>query len=123
MRATRWWLARLRRHAGLVLCAAALCALAWTIWSPDVSQRHSATSGQPGYLRSEHNVTQNTSESFRRDGGETFALKSSKPKNVDQNKLRNLSETRASQQQSVIINLNVHVFYYGWYGNPQFDGE
>ena len=119
MRLARWALVRLKRNVIVVVFLVTSGALGLKLYftrSPLPPTQPPLPSSQSLGVRSESEK--------RDDSDETFESS----KTAQQTKVGNRSETGGElkskeESEAATVNRNVHIFYYGWYGNPEEDGE
>ena len=126
MKILRWPKARLRRNVIVVVSVTLLGLFGVKIYE----LRSSFTSIQPTVSSLDGSALKpSDDESVRRD--ETFTVEQSRIGSSESIEKSSHGESNVSNSDVIQVksgvdgnpNPNVHLFYYGWYGNPQHDGE
>ena len=122
MKILRWLKARVRRNVIVVVSMTLLGLLGFKIYNIKLS--FTPVQSSASLIGSQ--ALKSSDESVGRD--ETFTVEQSRAKASEPDKK---SSHQKSQSDVVQVktgleaqpNPNVHLFYYGWYGTPQHDGE
>ena len=122
MKILRWLKARVRRNVIVVVLMTLLGLLGFKIYN----LKSSFTLVQSTALLLDGHELEPSDESVGRD--ETFTVEQSRVKasEPDKNSSHQKSQSDVLQVKTGVDahpNPNVHLFYYGWYGTPQHDGE